>query len=328
MRQIWTQWEILTADGASPMLASTLNFEARQMVSIADVLTAEYFDRGRRACWAPYLLREFSRPYMGDLRDYLHGQSACDVFPKPEAIFAALDETTLEELKVVILGQDPYHGLGQAHGLAFSTLAHRRPPSLRNIFAEVESNMNGDAVPEGHNCLTPWARQGVLLLNRVLTVRRGRAHSHKRQGWERFTDKIVETISENCGHVVFMLWGKKAQRVCGLIDANRHKVLCWQHPAGTTKGQPRGLKGSKHFFQANEYLAAHGAALINWLDVCQRPPPHVQDVVAPLTTADANDEARWDRAFANSTTKLEQLAAEAERERNAGLTEELDPSQL
>ena len=307
------------------MLATTLNFEARleqrQMVSITDVLTAEYFDSGRRACWAPYLLREFSQPYMGDLRDYLQGQPACDVFPKPESIFAALDETTLEEVKVVILGQDPYHGPGQAHGLAFSTLAHRRPPSLRNIFAEVESNMNGHAVPKGHNCLTPWARQGVLLLNRVLTVRRGCPNAHQGKGWERFTDRIVETINRERTHVVFMLWGDPAQQVHRLIDAERHKVLCEKHPR-------IGLEDSKHFSQANKYLEAHDAAPINWLDVCQRPPPHEQDVVAPLTTADADDEARWDRAFANSTTELEQLAAEAERERNAGLTEELDPSQL
>ena len=311
------------------MLASTLNFEARlerrQMVSIADVLTAEYFDRGRRACWAPYLLREFSQPYMGDLRDYLQGQPACDVFPKPESIFAALDETTLEEVKVVILGQDPYHGPGQAHGLAFSTLAHRRPPSLRNIFAEVESNMNGHAVPGGHNCLTPWARQGVLLLNRVLTVRRGCANAHHGEGWERFTDRVVETIDREREHVVFMLWGGPAQEAHHLIDAERHKVLSCDHPQARNG---RGLAGSKHFSQANEYLAAHGVEPINWLDVCKRPPPHEQDVVAPLTTADADDEARWDRAFAKSTTKLEQLAAEAERERNAGLTEELDPSQL
>ena len=298
------------------------------MVSIADVLTAEHFDRGRRACWAPYLLREFSQPYMGDLRDYLQGQPACDVFPKPESIFAALDETTPEEVKVVILGQDPYHGPGQAHGLAFSTLDYKRPPSLYSIFAEVVSNMVGDAVPEGHNCLTPWARQGVLLLNRVLTVQRGCPKAHRGRGWERFTSGIVETIDREREHVVFMLWGEEAKKASRLIDAERHKVLCWQHPAGTCKGQPKGLAGSRHFSQANEYLEEHGAAPIDWLDVCQRPPPHEQDVVDPLTTADADDEARWDRAFANSAAKLEQLAAEAERERNAGLTEELDPSQL
>ena len=291
------------------------------MVSIADVLTAEYFDRGRRACWAPYLRDEFDRPYMRRLRVYLADQPADDVFPKPESVFEAFDETTPNEVKVVILGQDPYHGPGQAHGLAFSTLAHRRPPSLRNIFAEVESNMNRDAIPEGHNCLTPWARQGVLLLNRVLTVRRGCANAHHGEGWERFTDRVVETIDRERTHVVFMLWGGPAQEAHHLIDAERHKVLCGNHPR-------IGLEDSKHFSQANEYLEAHDAAPINWLDVCQRPPPHEQDVVAPLTTADADDEARWDRAFANSTTKLEQLAAEAERERNAGLTEELDPSQL
>ena len=288
------------------MLASTLNFEARlerrQMVSIADVLTAEYFDRGRRSRWEPYLRDEFDRPYMGRLRGYLADQPADDVFPKPESIFEAFDETTPNEVKVVILGQDPYYEPDQAHGLAFSTLDYERPKTLSNIIAEVRRNTNGGLVPGDHNCLTPWARQGVLLLNRVLTVRRGCAKSHRGRGWECFTDTIVETINRCREHAVFMLWGDAAQEVHYLIDAERHKVLCWKHPRN-------GLKDSKHFSQANEYLEEHGVDPINWLDVCQRPPPHEQDVVDPLTTADADDEARWDRAFANSTTKLEELAA-------------------
>ena len=301
------------------------------MVSIAEVLTAEHFDTGRRACWAPHLRDEFDRPYMRRLRGYLADEeSESRIFPKPESIFEALDETTPDEVKVVILGQDPYDKPDLAHGLAFSTLNRKRPPSLSKIFAEVERNMD-KSVPKDSNCLTPWARQGVLLLNRALTVRSGKAEKHLGKGWECFTDKVVETISENCEHVVFLLWGEPAQQVRYLIDSERHKILCSEHPSSRSRlgrSEKQRLKGSKHFSQANEYLAAHGVEPINWLDVCKRPPPHEQDVVAPLTTADANDEARWDRAFANSTAKLEQLAAKAKRERNAGLTEELAPSQL
>lgn len=292
------------------------------MVSVAEVLTAGYFDRGRRSRWAPYLRDEFDQAYMCRLRAYLaEEESTCGFFPKPGSIFEALDETTPEEVKVVILGQDPYPEPGQAHGLAFSTLAGTRPKSLRNILAEVQRDMNGRAVPEGHNCLTPWARRGVLLLNRALTVRSGCAREHLGEGWECFTDKIVETIDACREHVVFLLWGDPAQQVRHLIDANRHKVMCWNHPRN-------GLAGSRHFSQANQYLEDHGAEPIDWLDVCKRPPLREQDVAAPLTTAEADDEARWDRAFANSTARLEQLAAEAERERRLGETEELDPSRL
>ena len=301
------------------------------MVSVAEVLTAGYFDGGRRSRWAPYLRDEFDRPYMRRLRGYLADEdSKYEVFPKPESIFEALDETTPSEVKVVILGQDPYPEPGRAHGLAFSTLSRKRPQSLSKIFAEVKRNV-GESVPKGHNCLTPWARQGVLLLNRALTVRSGKAEKHLGKGWECFTDKVVETISENCEHVVFLLWGEPAQQVGYLIDSERHKILCSEHPSSRSRlgrSEKQRLKGSKHFYQANEYLATHRVEPINWLDVCKRPPPHEQDVVAPLTSADANDEARWDRAFANSATKLEQLAAGAEQERNAGQTEELDPSQL
>ena len=300
------------------------------MVSVAEVLTAGYFDEGRRSLWAPHLRDEFDRPYMRRLRGYLADEeSKYGIFPKPKSIFEALDETTPSEVKVVILGQDPYPEPGQAHGLAFSTLSRKRPQSLSKIFAEVKRNV-GESVPKGHNCLTPWARQGVLLLNRALTVRIDEAGEHLGKGWECFTDKVVETISKNCEHVVFLLWGEPAQQVGYLIDSKRHKILCSEHPSSrrSRRSRRQRLKGSKHFSQTNKYLEAHGAEPINWLDVCQRPPPHEQDVVAALTTADADDEAKWDRAFANSTTKLEQLAAEAKRERNAGPTEEQDLSQL
>lgn len=292
-------------------------------MSVAEVLTAQYMDSGRRACWAPHLREEFDRPYMRHLRQYLVAEeSTCQIFPQPECIFEALDETALEEVKVVIIGQDPYPEPGQAHGLAFSTMHRTRPRSLRCIFAEVGRNMNQHgSVARDRNCLTPWARQGVLLLNRVLTVRRGHAGAHLGKGWECFTVQVVETINVCREHVVFMLWGDQARDMRHMINADRHKILCWKHPRS-------GLRDSKHFSQANQYLEAHNAEPINWLDVCERPPPEEQGAVHHLTSADAADEARWDRAFADSIPQLERLAAEAAQERSAGLTEELDPSRL
>ena len=259
---------------------------------------------------------------MRHLRRYLEAEeSNCEVLPQPECVFEALEETTLEEVKVIIIGQDPYPEPGQAHGLAFSTMQTRRPRSLCTVFAEIRRNMGGRSVAPGHNCLTPWARQGVLLLNRVLTVRKGCPGAHRGEGWEHFRDRIVEAISQCCEHVVFMLWGKQAKEARLMIDPDRHKILCWQHPA-------RSLRGSKHFSQANQYLMAHNAEPIDWLDVCKRPQPQGERAVPPLTAADAADEARWDRAFAASIPQLNQLAAEAVEDRRAGRTEELDPSQL
>ena len=236
-------------------------------MSVAEVLTAQYLDSGRRACWAPHLRGEFNRPYMRRLRGYLvDEESKYQVFPRPECIFEALEETALEEVKVVIIGQDPYPKPGQAHGLAFSTMHCKRPLSLSKIFAEIGRNMGSSEVPEDRNCLTPWARQGVLLLNRVLTVRRGRAGAHLGRGWECFTDQIIATINDCHEHVVFMLWGKKAKNIRRMIDANRHKILCWKHPR-------IGLKGSEHFSKANRYLEEHCVEPIDWLDVCEWPPP-------------------------------------------------------
>ena len=291
------------------------------MVSVAEVLTAEYLEDGRRASWAPHLRGEFSQPYMSELRQFLVSEESCgQLLPRPECIFEALEETTLEEVKVVLIGQDPYPEPGQAHGLAFSTMDEVRSLSLSKILAEVERNM-GQSVVANCNCLTPWARQGVLLLNRALTVRLGCPRAHRGAGWQHFTDRIVETIDKCRLHAVFMLWGNDAQELRCKIDARRHKVLCGPHPR-------EGLKGSQHFLRANQYLERHGAEPIDWLDVCKRPPPEEQDAVPPLTSADAADEAEWDRAFAKSVPQIERLAAEAAQERRLGLTEELDPSQL
>ena len=302
----------------------------RKKMSISEVLTAQHFASGRRACWAPALRAEFDRAYMRDLRRYLiHEEAEHAIFPQPERIFEALDETALHEVKVVIIGQDPYPQRGQAHGLAFSVERGARPTSLAKIIAEVNRDMgkhlprdhNRRAVPRGNSCLTPWARQGVLLLNPVLTVREGCPGAHRNKGWECFTDRIIETVNEHREHVVFMLWGEEAKRKGAGIDCNCHKILTARHPR-------IGIRGSRHFSCANGYLESNGIDPIDWLDVCRRPPLEEQETVSPLTSTDIEDEARWDRAFAASRSLLERLAAEAAEERRLGLTEELDPTRL
>ena len=287
-------------------------------MSIGDALTAAHFARGRRACWAPHLAAEFSADYMANLRRRLiaEEQAGNRILPRPERVFEALDETTLEEVKVVIVGRDPYPGPHQAHGLAFSVEQGGRPTSLQKIFAEVNRSMADSSRrlgqgTDGPACLTPWARDGVLLLNTVLTVTEGRAGKHVGWGWEIFTKRVVETVISQCQRVVFMLWGRKAREVFDSIEPHAHLVLCSRHPA-------IGLKGC-HFARANSYLLRHDRAAVDWLDVCRRPPPEEQDRTQPLSSADAADEARWDRQFAASPALLERLAMEA-----AGLTEELD----
>lgn len=287
-------------------------------VSIGDVLTAAHFARGRRACWAPHLAAEFDADYMVDLRRRLiaEEQAGNRILPRPERVFEALDETTPEEVKIVIIGQDPHPGPDQAHGLAFSIELGSRPTSLQKIFAEVNRSMAAGSRrlgqgADGPACLTPWARDGVLLLNTVLTVTEGRAGKHIGWGWETFTKRVVETVISQCQHVVFMLWGRKAQEMFDSIEPDAHLVLCSRHPA-------IGLQG-RHFARANSYLAHHDRAPVDWLDVCRRPPPEEQDRTRPLGAADAADEARWDRQLAASPALLEQLALEA-----AGPTEELD----
>ena len=292
----------------------------RNRVSIGEILTAQHFTSRRRACWADALAAEFDRSYMRALRKYLIREEAEHaIFPPPEHVFAALDETALHEVKVVIIGQDPYAQRGQAHGLAFSVERGNRPMSLAKIIAEVNRDMdenlpqghNRRAVPEGNGCLAPWADQGVLLLNAVLTVREGCPRAHRNEGWECFTDRVIEIVNERREHVVFMLWGEEAKRKGASINCNRHKILTAGHPL-------IGILGSRHFSCANGYLESKGLDPIDWPDVCHR----------PLSEEEIEDEAQWDRAFAASHPVLEQLAAEAANERRLGLTEELDPTRL
>lgn len=203
------------------------------------------------------------RPEMQQLSMFLRQRKAAGarIFPPGPQIFAAFDATPFEQVKVVVLGQDPYHGRGQAHGLCFSVQPEVPvPPSLLNIYKEIESDL-GIARPD-HGCLMPWARQGVLLLNAVLTVEEGRAGSHQGKGWEGFTDHVVETLDREREGLVFLLWGSYAQAKGKVIDARRHRVLKAPHPSPLSAH--RGFLGCRHFSMANEYLQRRGQVPIDW----------------------------------------------------------------
>lgn len=206
-----------------------------------------------------YLLR----PDMQDLAAFLRQRrrDGARIHPPGPRILAALDATPFEQVKVVILGQDPYHGAGQAHGLCFSVQPGvPMPPSLRNIFKELQRDL-GVPMPD-HGCLTPWARQGVLLLNAVLTVEEGQAGSHQARGWEGFTDHVIDVLNREREHLVFMLWGSQAQAKGKRIDATRHCVLRAPHPSPLSAH--RGFIGCGHFSAANAYLVQHGERPIDW----------------------------------------------------------------
>jgi len=204
-----------------------------------------------------------SRPEMLRLSEFLRAElrAGKTIFPPPRCIFAALDATPFEQVKVVVLGQDPYHGPGQAHGLCFSVLPGvPPPPSLVNIFSEIGRDL-GIARPD-HGCLIPWARQGVLLLNAVLTVERGLAGSHQGKGWEGFTDNVIDHLNREREGLVFLLWGSYAQAKGALIDTRRHRVLKAPHPSPLSAH--RGFIGCGHFSKANQWLSEHGQSEIDW----------------------------------------------------------------
>lgn len=213
--------------------------------------------------WKARLQAEFSRPYVGELtervrKEYLAGP----VYPPPKDIFRAFELTDPEDVKVVILGQDPYHTPGVAHGLAFSTNSNNPiPPSLLNIFKEIEREY-GAPINKNPD-LTRWAKQGVLLLNASLSVRSGEANSHADYGWHQFTDAVIQAISDKCDHVVFMLWGSFAIKKSEKIDFLKHKILTSPHPSPLSAH--RGFLGNGHFAAANEYLKENGRAEINWV---------------------------------------------------------------
>lgn len=215
------------------------------------------------ASWLRHLALEFDQPYMHKLRAFLQAEKAAGriVYPRGNDIFNALNTTAFEDVKVVILGQDPYHGEGQAHGLSFSVRKGVAiPPSLMNIYKEIESEY-GRKMPR-HGDLTGWARQGVLLLNATLTVVHSMAGSHQGKGWESFTDAIIRTVNDQHEGVVFMLWGAYAQKKGAFIDRARHLVLQAPHPSPLSAH--RGFLGCGHFKKADEYLAAQGKQAIDW----------------------------------------------------------------
>lgn len=217
--------------------------------------------------WKNPLREEFAKPYMAALKDFLIAEKSAGkrIYPKGSEYFRALDLTPLDEVRVVILGQDPYHGPGQAHGLCFSVQPGiRPPPSLVNIYKEMESDLQ---IPRpGHGYLESWARQGVLLLNSVLTVRSGEAASHRGRGWEQFTDAVIGHIAEKTEPVVFLLWGSYAQKKAAFVrdigQGGQHLVLKAPHPSPLSAHN--GFFGSRHFSQTNAFLETRGIAPINW----------------------------------------------------------------
>ena len=212
--------------------------------------------------WENKMKKEFEKDYFSILNQFLKQEyKEQTIFPEKKLIFNALNSIPFNKVKVVIIGQDPYHGKGQAHGLSFSvTQGIKTPPSLVNIFKEIESDLkiNND----GKRDLTKWAKQGVLLLNATLTVRENTAGSHQNKGWEQFTDQIISTISEERKDLVFLLWGKFAQNKAKLIDKNKHHILMSSHPSPLSSY--RGFLGCKHFSECNNILKRDNKTEINW----------------------------------------------------------------
>ena len=212
--------------------------------------------------WAPILREEYAKPYYKQLYDFIHREYAERViYPPAEDIFNALHLTPLSRVKVVIIGQDPYHEPGQAHGLCFSVQKGVDiPPSLQNIYKELHDDV-GFKIPD-HGCLTPWAEQGVLLLNAVLTVRAHAAASHQNKGWEQFTDAIIRAVNEVDRPVVFLLWGGFARSKRSMLNNPKHLVLEAPHPSPLSAY--RGFMGCRHFSQANRFLTEHGEEPVDW----------------------------------------------------------------
>lgn len=215
-----------------------------------------------QSSWREVLADELQKPYLKELKKFLIQEKQCyTIFPNDANIFNAYNTTSFDAVKVVILGQDPYHGVNQAHGLAFSVRdGVKHPPSLVNIFKELQDDV-GCSYPQTSE-LTSWAKQGVLLLNTVLTVRQGEAASHKERGWERFTDATIQAISKHKERIVFILWGRPAQMKAKLIDSSKHLILKAPHPSPLSSY--RGFFGSKPFSKTNEYLLAHKKTAIEW----------------------------------------------------------------
>lgn len=212
--------------------------------------------------WKRRLAPEFEKDYFVRLTEFVRAEySRTTIYPPARLIFNAFDHCPFDTTKVVIIGQDPYHGPGQAHGLCFSVAEGvPNPPSLQNIFKEIQHDLGKPFPPNGD--LTRWARQGVLLLNATLTVQAHQAGSHQRKGWEEFTDAAIRSLAEEREHIVFILWGAYAQKKGAFIDRDKHLVLTSAHPSPLSAHN--GFFGNRHFSRANEYLKAHGLAEIDW----------------------------------------------------------------
>jgi uracil-DNA glycosylase len=213
--------------------------------------------------WGEHLYSEFSKDYMRDLKDFisLELSNKKSIYPQSSDIFNAFNLTPINKVKVVIIGQDPYHGENQAHGLSFSVLPGVKvPPSLKNIKKEITSDLGISLSESGY--LEDWANQGVLLLNSVLTVEKGLPASHRNKGWEQFTDKVIDILNTQKENLVFLLWGAPAQKKGQYIDENKHLVLKAPHPSPLSAY--RGFFGSRHFSQTNKYLKSHGKDPVNW----------------------------------------------------------------
>ena len=222
-----------------------------------------------RTDWNPILRQEWDKPYWDELQRFVADErSQHEVFPPRDDVFAALHLTPYAEVKVLILGQDPYHGAGQAHGLCFSVRPGvAPPPSLVNIFRELRDDLG--IAPPDHGCLTPWARQGVLLLNTSLTVRAHKAASHQGKGWERFTDEVIRAVDAKDERVVFILWGAAARRKKALVDRHKHVIIESAHPSPLSAHN--GFFGSHPFSRANDALIAAGRAPVDWTVPPQAP---------------------------------------------------------
>lgn len=213
--------------------------------------------------WLNVLGREFDQPYMQQLREFLLQQKGAGrvIYPPSSQWFSAFNSTPFDQVRVVILGQDPYHGPNQAHGLCFSVMPGVKvPPSLMNIFKELQDDLA--VQPPAHGCLTSWAEQGVLLLNATLTVEQANAGAHQGKGWERFTDQAIRALNDQRDGIVFLLWGSYAQKKGAFIDQSRHLVLKSVHPSPLSAY--RGFLGCKHFSTANNYLQQEGQVAIDW----------------------------------------------------------------
>lgn len=215
------------------------------------------------ASWAPYLEEEFNKDYMRSLSAFLKAEKSKGkiIYPPGSQIFEAFNKTPFDKVEVVILGQDPYHGPGQAHGLAFSVKnGVKIPPSLVNIYKELMTDVG--ITPPRHGNLTAWAERGVLLLNNVLTVEDGQAGSHHNQGWEIFTNKVIEVLNEKKENLVFILWGSPAQKKASVVNPQKHHIIKSVHPSPLSSH--RGFFGSKPFSKTNEYLKSKGLKEIDW----------------------------------------------------------------